>query len=204
MNNITPNTPVESMNNKEIVSEIRTRGRVCLVCERQFAKYNCPRCNIAYCSSSCYKNHDRDCTEKFWKENVEKELKISDVSLDEKKKMVEILQNIRELDENGIQYGETNERENPQENDKDSDNESEKEVKSLENIQKLQDLSPKQLERFQRALKEGKLSQYIQIWKPWWESNSKGYDNTCTRDLFIVMSRINIPEEAAPPISRDI
>jgi hypothetical protein len=34
-------------------------------CLTQFARYICPRCNIAYCSLACYKAHNEHCTEAF-------------------------------------------------------------------------------------------------------------------------------------------
>jgi hypothetical protein len=38
------------------------------------SKYTCPRCNAPYCSSACFALHSTDCTEKFFKREVEGEL----------------------------------------------------------------------------------------------------------------------------------
>ncbi|KAJ9506666.1 hypothetical protein QJQ45_018372, partial [Haematococcus lacustris] len=35
------------------------------VCCTQFSRYICPRCNLAYCSLACYKQHGVSCTEAF-------------------------------------------------------------------------------------------------------------------------------------------
>ena len=68
--------------------------RVCSVCQREYSKYTCPRCNIAYCSLNCYKvqhksmqkdyyhliiilfqAHSEGCTEEFYHEHVSEELR---------------------------------------------------------------------------------------------------------------------------------
>ena len=40
------------------------------------AKYTCPRCNAPYCSSACFAIHSTGCTEKFFKREVEGELRL--------------------------------------------------------------------------------------------------------------------------------
>lgn len=44
-------------------------------CSKQDSKYKCPKCSVKYCSLSCYKVHNKSCTEQFSKANIEEELK---------------------------------------------------------------------------------------------------------------------------------
>lgn len=69
----------------------------CRICDNALAKYSCPRCNIIYCSLTCYQavGH-QDCSEDFYKENVMAELKLDPNSPDSKAKMLEILQRTHE------------------------------------------------------------------------------------------------------------
>ena len=42
---------------------------VCSVCSKQFSKYRCPRCFVAYCGVACYKSHNSSgCAEAFYRE----------------------------------------------------------------------------------------------------------------------------------------
>lgn len=48
----------------------------CTVCQSSGASYRCPRCGISYCGIQCYRQHGGgSCTEAFFKEQVEEELK---------------------------------------------------------------------------------------------------------------------------------
>lgn len=42
-------------------------SRAATSCLRQYARYTCPRCNLAYCSLPCYKQHGEQCTESFYR-----------------------------------------------------------------------------------------------------------------------------------------
>ena len=46
----------------------------CIMCKK-VGKYICPKCKKFYCNLECYKCHNEDCTEGFYKENVEQQLK---------------------------------------------------------------------------------------------------------------------------------
>ena len=54
---------------------LNPKRNICHVCTKSTSKYKCPRCNVPYCSLKCYKEHDVDCTEEFYKEWVEEEMK---------------------------------------------------------------------------------------------------------------------------------
>ena len=47
----------------------------CIICKQNNSKYMCPNCKIFYCSIDCYKKHNNECIEKFYKKNCEEELK---------------------------------------------------------------------------------------------------------------------------------
>ncbi|KAJ3298697.1 hypothetical protein HDU79_008190 [Rhizoclosmatium sp. JEL0117] len=47
----------------------------CGICTSQPFKYTCPRCNLNYCSLSCYKHESHlQCTESFYKDNIQQEM----------------------------------------------------------------------------------------------------------------------------------
>lgn len=46
----------------------------CKVCQKQ-AKYQCPKCHLHYCDLSCYKTHNPECPEEFYKEQVIQHMK---------------------------------------------------------------------------------------------------------------------------------
>jgi len=61
--------------------------------------YTCPRCGIGYCSIKCYKsNVHMDCSESFYKQNVEEELKSQESNPVARQKMLEILKKVHEAD----------------------------------------------------------------------------------------------------------
>ena len=47
----------------------------CEVCKKEAALYKCPRCAISYCSVACYTSHSEHCTEAFYRQCVEEELR---------------------------------------------------------------------------------------------------------------------------------
>ncbi|KAF8987163.1 hypothetical protein BGZ52_005770 [Haplosporangium bisporale] len=65
----------------------------CGICKSQPFKYICPRCNLRYCSLTCYKDKSHiQCTESFYKSSVMSELKASPSSTpQDRQKMLGIL-----------------------------------------------------------------------------------------------------------------
>ncbi|KAF9101686.1 Zinc finger HIT domain-containing protein 2 [Mortierella sp. GBA35] len=65
----------------------------CGICRTQPFKYICPRCNLRYCSLTCYKDQSHvQCTESFYKSSVMSELKSSPATTpQDRKKMLGIL-----------------------------------------------------------------------------------------------------------------
>ncbi|KAH9625628.1 hypothetical protein KSS87_019988 [Heliosperma pusillum] len=130
---------------------------ICLVCEKQFSQYTCPRCNTRYCSLPCYKSHSLRCTESFMRENVMDEMKQLRPDDQSKKKMMDILKRFHAEDE------------------EDSMDEDESTL-SEDTIQKVlsggelyyEELSAEEKKLFRRAMTSGELSKLIEPWEPWW------------------------------------
>lgn len=83
-------------------------------CNTGQAKYTCPRCSLPYCSVDCYKSTSHlDCSEGFYKECVESEMKNA-IDPEDKNKMMQILKRVHEqginqfdpLDDNIEDYAE--------------------------------------------------------------------------------------------------
>lgn len=64
-------------------------------CNENKSKYICPKCNIAYCSIECYKSSAHlECSENFYKQCVEEELKAQHNNSELKKRTLDMLQRI--------------------------------------------------------------------------------------------------------------
>ncbi|KAF7287689.1 zinc finger HIT domain-containing protein 2 [Rhynchophorus ferrugineus] len=69
----------------------------CKICDNALAKYSCPKCNILYCSLTCYQAETHlECSEHFYKESVLEDLGLDKINIDAKAKMMEILQRTHE------------------------------------------------------------------------------------------------------------
>ncbi|KAL3652153.1 hypothetical protein CASFOL_001834 [Castilleja foliolosa] len=132
---------------------------ICRVCEKQFSKYTCPRCNVRYCSFHCYKSHSHRCTESFMRDNVMGELQQIQPDEENKSKMLDILK----------RFHEENEADSLDEDETDTSFSEETIQKILSGAQiSLNDLSFEEKKHFQRAIASGELSKSIQPWDPWW------------------------------------
>ncbi|KAI8918099.1 hypothetical protein BC831DRAFT_483322, partial [Entophlyctis helioformis] len=68
------------------------RSRLCGICMIQGSNYACPRCNVKYCSLSCYKSQAHaDCSEAFYRSNFMGELQSQRVSSPERQRMLHML-----------------------------------------------------------------------------------------------------------------
>ncbi|KAL9233780.1 hypothetical protein vseg_008732 [Gypsophila vaccaria] len=132
---------------------------ICLVCEKQFSQYTCPRCNTRYCSLPCYKSHSLRCTESFMRENVMDEMKQLRPDDQSKKKMMDILKRFH-----------------AEEEEQDDNMEDDEMTLSEDTIQKAlsgvelhyEDLNAEEKKLFRRAMTSGELSKLIEPWEPWW------------------------------------
>lgn len=142
---------------------------VCKVCVRQYAKYTCPKCNITYCSLSCYKQHSERCTEAFAREQAVTQLKLTTVEDEQKRKMVEILKRLRE-----------------QEDDEESEDGSEDEpgasVLSAETLERLAEkVREQEGEHWQAAATEGRFTWCICLTHAWPSSTRARLASDVTR-----------------------
>ncbi|ORZ01066.1 hypothetical protein BCR43DRAFT_521976 [Syncephalastrum racemosum] len=65
---------------------------LCDICQKQFSKYICPRCNLKYCSLPCYKHPKHtECTETFYRDNVMSEIQSRPAGDAEKQRMMQLL-----------------------------------------------------------------------------------------------------------------
>ncbi|KAI3687428.1 hypothetical protein L1987_81124 [Smallanthus sonchifolius] len=133
---------------------------ICIVCQKQFSQYTCPRCNTRYCSLPCYKSHSLRCTESFMRDNVMEEMQQLEAGDDTKQKMLDILkrfhseESAESLDDDGSA---------------DSALSEETIQKVMSGVQiSFDDLSTDEKKHFQRAVASGELSKLIEPWEPWW------------------------------------
>lgn len=68
-------------------------------CNKHTRLYICPRCGIGYCGIECYKSDlHTDCSENFYRQCVEDELKSQENDPFVRQKMIEILKRVHEAD----------------------------------------------------------------------------------------------------------
>lgn len=73
-------------------------------CSKHKRLYTCPRCGVGYCGAECYKSDmHTDCSESFYRQCIEDELKSQENDPIARQKMMEILKRIHDADmENDI------------------------------------------------------------------------------------------------------
>jgi len=133
----------------------------CINCKKK-AKYQCPKCKSHYCDLLCYKNHNPECSEEFYKEQVTQHLKGQKVSETEIKKMKRILQKYKD---------ENNEDDSISEIDENIRN---KQISRLNELKELLDkgdltiekLTPEEQLEFQKFIDQQK--ENLKPWKPYW------------------------------------
>ncbi|KAJ4500171.1 hypothetical protein C8R41DRAFT_914665 [Lentinula lateritia] len=77
-----------------------------IVCKMQISRYTCPECNLAYCSSTCFKSPAHtSCSQAFYKKQIAADVhsESSSKSTEERLKMMEIL---KRFEENNIEQDE--------------------------------------------------------------------------------------------------
>ncbi|KAK7081140.1 hypothetical protein SK128_007090 [Halocaridina rubra] len=144
------------------------QGKCCFCAN--LAKYTCPRCNIQYCSSACYKHENHlQCSEGFYKDQVKEQLEGTTVSEESRKRMLEIL--------NRVERGEEALSDNEEPLDSDDDEEEEELSSRMRGID-LNDsnavwklLSEAEREEFRELVKSGNYGDLVPTWSPWWEQN---------------------------------
>jgi hypothetical protein len=143
---------------KEILAS--NKAGICFFCLKNFSKYTCPRCNVAYCSVSCYNSEKHlHCSEGFFKENVLGELS-------QRSKDPEDVQNILRMLKN-LEDEAVAEEEKPEEPSLE-DRLSNINLDSAEPNVIWDSLTEEEKREFESSLKSGYLSEIIEEWIPWW------------------------------------
>ncbi|XP_046353047.2 zinc finger HIT domain-containing protein 2-like [Haliotis rufescens] len=143
-----------------------TDARTCSICVGQEARYTCPRCNIPYCSLACYQHQKHgSCSEAFYKDWVIDELSHSSADTEDREKIREILQREQEA-RDGDDVASDDEEE-----DADSLNlESRLQGLDLDADagEVWQRLTEREKQEFSEMLEDGRLSNLVEVWTPWW------------------------------------
>lgn len=160
---------------------------ICKICETNKAKYNCPRCNLMFCSVVCYKAKQHlECSEGFYRENIVEELALRKAETDaaeSSKTMLEILQRVEQTD--ALQDDDSSEDADSvlqdAEQELDSDDE-EQEVQlasrlmgiDLDDSAEVWDrLTDAEKEEFQRFLENGDIVKMLPAPNIWWAKRYK-------------------------------
>lgn len=144
--------------------------KVCQICNTDEAKYTCPRCLLCYCSTSCYQSSSHaDCSEEFYKECVELEMKNPD-NKNDKNKMEEILKRVYQQD-NFYPDDTIDDNSSIDSDDDDELPDLAERIKNvdLNNADELWAvLSESERQEFEAILKNGEEDKILPLWEPWW------------------------------------
>ena len=155
-------------NEEEYIEENNKKKEIkkCQICNEKEFKYICPKCKIFYCSIDCYKNHNKNCTEEFYKNNVIEELKSTKVNEEEGKKFRYILKSY--YDNINKSIGEFNLDNNELENKKIERYENF--IKKMENgtFNEEQDFTPEDWNDFKKFLNSANEEKFGKLYKPFW------------------------------------
>ena len=163
---------------------------ICPVCNKNEARYTCPKCSVPYCSIDCYKIHDLPsndgersgggrCTESFYREKVKE---VTDLHVKDEKNTSQMRDALtRTFYNEGGLVSENNEEESIDPNEKITLTDEElMELAScgltLEDTDVINDNSDQILqmlpvhirEKFEEAVKRGEVSDLVNEWRPFW------------------------------------
>ncbi|KAJ1938719.1 Zinc finger HIT domain-containing protein 2 [Linderina macrospora] len=144
-------------------------GKGCQICGKPRAKYNCPKCHIAYCSLACYRDQKHsECTESFYQAQVADELKARQADDTVKKEMYELLQRYQQ---GTLEDADGDEVEDEIEDIADRMEGLDLENASMDDIWKR--MTEEEQKEFLKLLDRGELEQVLQAWVPWWQASDK-------------------------------
>ena len=161
---------------------------LCKLCNKNSRVYTCPRCGIGYCNVDCYKSEAHsECSESFYKQCVEEELKSEERDPEGRKRMIEILRRVREQDLKNTDFesesDEGEEEEGAEQSDEQLDSDDEEDVpdlgKRLENInldnadEVWSALTDDEKQQFEALIKNGEIEKLLPQWAPWWTYHVK-------------------------------
>ena len=151
---------IQDNNKKEI--------KKCQICNENEFKYICPKCKIFYCSLNCYKKHNKNCTEEFYKNNVIEELKSTKVNEDEGKKFRYILKSY--YDNINKSIGDSNLDFNDNEIENKKRERYETFLKKMESgtFDEYKDFTPEDWNDFKKFLNSANEEKFGKLYKPFW------------------------------------
>ncbi|KAJ3650614.1 hypothetical protein Zmor_016702 [Zophobas morio] len=146
----------------------------CEICDNALAKYTCPKCQIRYCSLTCYQSEKHlQCSEEFYKSCIEDEL-AHETNEESRRKMLDILK--RNHLENNVDDSEV-----------DSDDEEVADIADrlagvdLDDADQVWDkLTQDEQQEFIAFLKSEDVTKLIPSWTPWWSHSSKTVEDVQT------------------------
>ncbi|KAK0176862.1 hypothetical protein PV328_000963 [Microctonus aethiopoides] len=208
----------------DLGSTSSTSIQTCQLCSSNPPKYTCPRCSISYCSIECYKSTSHlDCSEEFYKECVENEMKSQSYDSEDKKKMMEILKrfhaeqsNFDICNDDSIDDIFDDQNASYESIDSDDDDAVADLNKRIENVdlnnadELWSVLTDAEKQEFEAIIRNGEEDTLLPQWTPWWaklidkpiqildECENETYKKNCPRIVEIVP--MNAVEKASPSI----
>ncbi|CAK9823671.1 Zinc finger HIT domain-containing protein 2 [Anthophora retusa] len=159
---------------------------ICKLCNSLPRLYTCPRCDIGYCSVNCYKSDAHlECSESFYKQCVEDELKLQERGPGSRLKMIEILKRVHEQDLINMQALESDneDEEEGEMSEEQLDSDDEEDVPDLENRlhninldnadEVWSALTDAEKQEFEALIKNGDIEKLLPQWVPWWTYTKK-------------------------------
>ena len=145
---------------------------ICGLCNLKEFKYTCPKCKVKYCGVDCYKTHNIECTEDFYKRNVEAELKNQKVEEDSSKKF---RKNLKDYYDKINDAGDLSQNGSLSHDAKLSEKKEQHLLNILEKIENgtidmNRDLTPGDWNEFNKFLNGYMEGSNINLYKPFWES----------------------------------
>ncbi|XP_012148138.2 zinc finger HIT domain-containing protein 2 [Megachile rotundata] len=198
---------------------------VCKLCNVRPRLYTCPRCDIGYCSTNCYKSEAHlECSESFYKQCVEDELKSQEKDPETRNKMIEILRRVHEQDLKSTDFlgsDEDEEEEDELNEQLDSDDEDVLDLEirlrevNLDNADEVWSaLTDAERQEFEALIKNGEIEKLLPQWVPWWTYHIKKklvedideQDNEQTKQLppLVDVPIFNELQKASPTINFNI
>lgn len=149
--------------------DFSVREHLCAICQCDNANYQCPRCNIRYCSMKCYKDKTHmECTEAFYKDNIAEELKSQPIDASKREHM---LRQLRAFEEGNEDFVDSDDEEEDDENDI-SRRFDDLDIDSAD-VQSIWDrLTPEEQQKFFNMIdsRNPELEQVLKMYVPWWET----------------------------------
>ncbi|KAI9479435.1 hypothetical protein BX667DRAFT_536480 [Coemansia mojavensis] len=174
----------------------------CEICTKPRAKYSCPKCKIAYCSLSCYRDKKHEgCTESFYKNQVEEAVKAQKIDEETKKEMQRIVQQYQnQIDQDSLKVHDENSDMDMNENDADASLaerlagvDLDAEIDDDKMVKIWEALTEKEREEFTSLVNRQQIDAILTPWKPWWYESEKPEISEITNDVSEQTKKSAIP-----------